>query len=124
MHEMSIVTALIEMLDEQVRNHPGARVQTVHVRVGRLRQIEPSTLQFCYNAAVSGTPLENSMLEIEGLDASARCDVCNLIFTVQEHWFECPKCGSTKGALVSGNELQLTSVQLAIPAELETAARG
>jgi len=124
MHEMSIIEALIEMLDEQLRSHPGGRVRTACVRVGRLRQLEPAMLQFCYNAAVSGTSLENSTLKIEELDASARCDTCHLVFAVEEHWFECPRCHSSKAVLVSGNELQLMTVELITPTALATAPIG
>ena len=124
MHEMSIIEALIGLLDDQLRPHPGARVGTVCLRAGRLRQFEPAMLQFCYNAAVRGTSLENSTLEIEELDASARCDVCHLVFAVEEHWFECPRCHSSKAVLVSGNELELMTVELITPTALATASIG
>jgi hydrogenase nickel incorporation protein HypA/HybF len=124
MHEMSIVEALIDLVNEQVRAHPGARVRTVGVRVGRLRQIEPEMLRFCYDAAVNGTPLEHSALAIEKCDASARCDVCRLVFPVEQNWFECPRCHSLKAALLSGDELQLTTVELAAPTVPAAACAG
>jgi hydrogenase nickel incorporation protein HypA/HybF len=116
MHEMSIVEALIELVNEQRRAHPGAQVLTVGVRVGRLRQIEPEMLRFCFNAAAAGTPLEQATLAIEECDASARCHACHLVFPVEQNWFECPRCHSLNAGLLSGNELQLTTVELAAPA--------
>ena len=112
MHEMSIIEALLETVRDELRAHPGARVQTVHVHVGQLRQVEPSTLQFCYTAAVQDTPLENSRLEVHQVEASARCDVCSLEFPVEESWFECPHCGSTGAHLLKGDELLLTNLEI------------
>lgn len=112
MHEMSIIEALLETVRDELRAHPGAHVQTVRVRVGQLRQVEPATLQFCYAAAVQDTPLANSRLEAQRVEASARCDVCSLEFPVEESWFECPRCGSAGARLLKGDELLLTSLEI------------
>lgn len=112
MHEMSIVEALLETVRGELRAHPDARVQTVHVRVGQLRQVEPDMLRFCYDAAVRDTPLAGSRLEIETDEASARCDVCSLEFPVEENWFECPRCRSANARLLKGDELLLTSLEI------------
>jgi hydrogenase nickel incorporation protein HypA/HybF len=112
MHEMSIVEALLETVRDELRSHPGARVQTVRVRVGALRLVEPLALQFCYEAAVRDTPLATSRLEIQQVEASARCDVCSLEFPVEEDWFECPRCRSVNARLLKGDELLLTSLEI------------
>jgi hydrogenase nickel incorporation protein HypA/HybF len=112
MHEMSIVEALLDSVREQLRAYPDGQVRAVCVRVGQLRQIEPQMLEFCYNAAVRGTPLEGSRLEIQQVEAAARCDVCSLEFAVEENWFECPRCHSTNARLLRGDELLLTSIEI------------
>ena len=112
MHEMSIVEALLETVRDELRRHPGARLQTVRVRVGALRLVEPATLQFCYDASVRATPMANSQLEIERIQASARCDVCSLEFSVEESWFECPRCHSLNARVLKGDELLLASLEI------------
>jgi len=112
MHEMSIVEALVKTVSDELRAHPGARVCAVRVRVGQLRLIEPAMLEFCYAAAVADTPLADSRLDIETVEASARCDVCSLEFPVEESWFECPRCRSTGARLVRGDELLLTRLEI------------
>ena len=71
MHEMSIVEALLKTVCQELRAHPDARVRTLYVRIGRLRQVEPDMLQFCYKAAAQGTQLAGSCLEIEQVEARA-----------------------------------------------------
>jgi len=112
MHEMSIVEALLTSVSQELDAHPGARVRTLRVRVGQLRQVEPEMLQFCYRAAAQDTRLAGSCLEIEQVEARARCDVCSLEFEVDENWFECPRCRATRAQLLAGRELDLMSVEL------------
>jgi hydrogenase nickel incorporation protein HypA/HybF len=112
MHEMSIVEALLQALAGELRAHPEARVRAVCVRVGQLRLVEPSMLEFCYAAATRGTSLRDSRLEIERVDAAARCGVCSLEFDVEDNWFECPRCRSANVRLLRGDELDLVSLEL------------
>jgi hydrogenase nickel incorporation protein HypA/HybF len=112
MHEMSIVEALLQSVENELRAHPHARVREVRVRVGRLRQVEPVMLRFCYEAAVNETSLAGSRLEIEEIEARARCAECGHEFAVEENWFECPHCRSTNGRLLTGNELLLTGIEI------------
>jgi hydrogenase nickel incorporation protein HypA/HybF len=112
MHEMSIVEALLGAVCSELRAHPGARVRAVHVRIGQLRLIESSMLEFCFTAAVRDTFLGSTRLEIEQVKAAARCDVCSLEFPVEENWFECPRCSSPNARLLKGDELLLTSLDI------------
>jgi hydrogenase nickel incorporation protein HypA/HybF len=115
MHEMSIVEALLESIRAEVGPYPDARVQVVRVRVGTLRQIEPAMLGFCYDAAVRDTPLAGSRLEVQTVEAAARCGVCSLTFPIEESWFECPRCRSTNAELLTGDELLLAHIEIQNP---------
>jgi hydrogenase nickel incorporation protein HypA/HybF len=109
MHELSIIEALLEQVRQQTP--PGTRVRAVRLRVGKLRQLAPETLIFCYDAAVQ----DGSRLEIEEVPAEAKCRHCSLTFAVEDHWFECPRCQSTGADLLRGDELQLMNLELATP---------
>ncbi len=120
MHEFSLVEALIEAVEAELKSRPGARVRTVSIRIGELRQVEPSTMAFCWDAAVQDTPLAGSQLHIERVEAIARCNRCRAEFPVKENWFECPSCHATGGELLVGRELNLASMDLDDPAPVET----
>ena len=129
MHEMSIVEALLEAvqrarvdaLRRESRVHSDGRVLAVHVRVGGLRQVVPETLQFCYEAATRDTSLAGSRLEIERVPATARCRECRAEFAVEDNWFECPRCQTVGAELLTGQELDLTSIELEELQEVEAA---
>jgi hydrogenase nickel incorporation protein HypA/HybF len=115
MHELSIVEALLDAVREALRPYPDAQVQTVRVRVGALRQVVPDILTFCFTAGTRDSDLASASLELEEVPARARCRQCQHNFPVDDNWFECPRCHATDGALVTGNELELTSLELEDP---------
>ena len=112
MHEMSIIEALLDAVERERQSHADAGVVAVRVRIGQLRQVVPETLRFCYNASVRDTHLAGSQLEIEAVPATARCRACRAEFPVEDNWFECPRCRSIGAELLTGQELDLTSIEL------------
>ncbi len=112
MHELSIVEALLEQVRQEAQVYPAKRVSAIRLRIGALRQVVPETLTFCFTAAVRGTPLDGCRLDIEQLPAVARCQKCSLTFAVDDNWFQCPHCGESGSDLLSGKELELTSLDL------------
>ncbi len=118
MHEMSIVEALLDAIQQELKAYPGTTAQVVHVRYGQLRLIVPETLQFCFAAATRETSLAGCRLELEEVPATARCEQCRQEFPVAEEWFLCPTCG-TMAALVTGRELELVNLELEQPQPVE-----
>jgi|GEM_PF-157301 len=112
MHEMSIIESLVEAVNKERQAYPGAQVIAVRVRVGALRLVVPEVMESCYAAATLDTPLEGSRLELEQVAATARCGQCAHEFVVEENWFECPNCHACGGELLTGQELDLTSIEL------------
>ena len=62
MHELSIAQAIVDIAS---RNARGSRVTRVHVRVGHLRQVVPSALEFSFELCAHGTAVEDAALELE-----------------------------------------------------------
>ena len=115
MHELSIAEELVRVIHEELRAHPNARLKTAHVRIGSLRLIEPLTLECCFEATTRDLPWAGAQLQIEQVEAMARCEACRLEFTVEHNWFECPQCGLTGAELLRGNELQLVGLAIEVP---------
>jgi hydrogenase nickel incorporation protein HypA/HybF len=108
MHEMSICSALVKIVEQHAEGRP---VETVRVDVGHLTQVVPHTLVYSWEIIVSGTDLEGSVLEINHIPAVIECNECGATTTVEVPVFRC-RCGSTETAVVSGEELLVRSLEL------------
>jgi hydrogenase nickel incorporation protein HypA/HybF len=113
MHELSIVTSIVETVTESLADYPGARVKEVRLRVGALASVIPESLDFCYGIAAEGTPLEGSKLVVDVLPVVVHCEPCGLdveLDGVQS--FRCPRCGTPSHDLRQGRELEIDSFEI------------
>ena len=108
MHELSICTSLARIVAEHADGRP---VERVHLDIGHLRQVIPDTLRYSWEIVVTDTPLAGSVLEINHIPVVLDCRACGDSTTVEVAVFRCT-CGSTDVDVISGRELQVTSLEL------------
>jgi hydrogenase nickel incorporation protein HypA/HybF len=108
MHEFSIASAVVATA---VRHAAGRRVTVVTVRTGRLRQVVPDSLEFAFGILSRETVCEGARLEQEVVPARLRCSRGHA-FEIELPVFRCPSCGSTDVAVLSGEELEVESIEV------------
>ncbi len=112
MHELSIVSSVVEQVIETLEAYPGARVKEVRLRVGALAAVVEDSLQFCYGIATEGTALEGSVLVVKILPVVMHCERCNADVELESvQSFRCPRCGELVGDLRQGRELEIESIR-------------
>jgi hydrogenase nickel incorporation protein HypA/HybF len=109
MHELSIADAIAQVT---LRHAGGRRVHKIEVKVGYLRQVVPSALEFAWQLITDGTPLGGAELEIETVPASGRCRACATDTTMESFPLQCGRCGSLDVELVAGEELLVDALEL------------
>lgn len=112
MHELSIADAILEAARKEAAKHPGVRVTKVGVRIGALAGVDPDALTFGFDALKQATDLASAGLEIEFVPRRHRCRQCETTFEVRDDGFGCPHCGSAESVFVSGDELDLTYLEV------------
>jgi hydrogenase nickel incorporation protein HypA/HybF len=65
MHELSIAVSIVEIAEQELRNHGGERVRAVHLQLGPLAGVAKEALLFSFSLACEGTAAEGSTLVIE-----------------------------------------------------------
>jgi len=88
----------------------------VGVRIGELSGVDPDALSFGFEALVKDTPLEGLVLEIDFRKRVQRCSACQREFTTDMLFSCCPDCGSAATVCISGDELDITYIELEEPA--------
>lgn len=109
MHELSIAQAIV---DVATRHAGESRVVSVYVRVGQLRQVVPSALQFSFELCAHGTPVEGAALELEAVLIGVTCRSCGAQSEPGGFPLACGACGGLDVDVVQGEELQVESLEL------------
>ncbi len=89
------------------------RVEQVNLRIGKLSSVVPESLRFCFEIITRDTALSGAKLEIEEIPVVARCKDCQTQWTITGPAFKCEKCQSGSLEILSGQELEIVSLEIA-----------
>jgi hydrogenase nickel incorporation protein HypA/HybF len=109
MHELALAAAVIDIAGTHAA---GRRVTGVHVKVGHLRQVVPSALEFCFELTTAGTPMAGARLEIDQVPAAGACRGCGRESELDGFPLACSACGSLDVEVIRGEELLVDSLEL------------
>ena len=115
MHELSVARSLTDFVCEQLSGSELAsgRVSTVHLRLGAMAGLAPVALQSAFRAAIVGTLLEGSELEIETVDLVVWCPQCRQEVLLKDiRFLRCPACQTRTPSIVQGKELEIASIEV------------
>jgi hydrogenase nickel incorporation protein HypA/HybF len=108
-HELSLSSAVVNTV---VKHAAGRKVTVVGLRVGRLRQVIPDSLEFYFEFVARDTVCEGARLEQELIDARLRCRPCATEWEIEIPAFRCPTCGGSDVEVASGNEFEVESIEV------------
>ena len=109
MHELAIADSVVQVA---ARHAAGRRVGKVELRVGHLRQVVPSALEFAFELASVGTPVEGAHLELELIPAEGRCRNCNAETVMSGFPLACERCGGLDMEVIAGEELSVEALEV------------
>jgi hydrogenase nickel incorporation protein HypA/HybF len=109
MHELSIADAVMQIVD---RHAAGRRVSRVELRVGHLRQVVPSALEFAWQLVADGTCAEGAELEMEEVPATVRCASCAGESELRAFPARCERCGALDVEVTGGDELLVEALEI------------
>jgi len=109
MHELSIAGAVV---NTATRHAEGRRVAVVRVRVGRMRQVVPDSLRFCFDIVARDSVCEGARLELVEVDVHLRCRACAWEWLPDIPAFRCPNCSSADVSIEEGDELVVDEIEV------------
>ncbi|MDP9228645.1 MAG: hydrogenase maturation nickel metallochaperone HypA [Actinomycetota bacterium] len=119
MHELALASAVHETV---IRHADKRKVQSVEMRIGRLRQVVPDSLSFYWEIVSRDTLADGAKLELELIDGLLRCGECahewdpapkpaedevDVLFAPQ---FRCPQCEAGGAEILKGEEFEVESI--------------
>ena len=115
MHELTVAIQIRKALETELASDGADLVaDSVLVQVGALTGIVPEALEFAWPHAVSDSEsLSAARLEIDWIDVQVQCRPCSGVQTITElRSMRCPVCRSPEVEVMSGDELDIVSVDV------------
>jgi hydrogenase nickel incorporation protein HypA/HybF len=108
-HELSIAERIVSIA---VAHAAGRQVSKVEVKVGHLRQVVPSALQFAFELVAHGTPVDGAEIEIDVVPAAGVCRGCGAESELSDFPLHCSRCGALDMDVTRGEELLVEALEL------------
>ncbi len=112
MHELSIAQEILSIIQQNVDPADLESVKNVKVKIGKLSNILPDSLLFCFDAIKTDTPLTNSKLIIHQTPILIECGDCKSVSEIEPPVFSCPACSSINIKMTGGSELIVEEIEL------------
>jgi hydrogenase nickel incorporation protein HypA/HybF len=109
MHELALAQAILAIATAHA---DGARICSVEVRVGHLRQVVPDALTFNFALVAQGTSAAGAELVIEEVPVSGRCRACGACAQLPGWPLRCPECGALDVEVIGGQELEVSALEV------------
>lgn len=111
MHELSIVTYVVEQVEQVAKENELTKIESVTLEFGEVSGIEPEYLVDCWNWFANKTLLiEGAKLLYETLPAVTWCNACKSTYPTIQYGKTCPHCGSGETWLQQGNEMNIKQI--------------
>lgn len=112
MHEMSIVTSILQIVEDQALAAGARVINSIELDVGQLAGIEVDSLQFCFEAARGLTLAAQAKLVIHEIPGLGRCPDCARDVPMDYPVGVCPHCGEALLEVFQGRELRVRSINV------------
>ncbi|MGQ9524325.1 MAG: hydrogenase maturation nickel metallochaperone HypA/HybF [Armatimonadota bacterium] len=113
MHESGPTKKLMEHILAEAQRRSANRVAAVKVKLGAGTGMSSESLRLHFEHAAEGTIAEGACLDIEEVPITYHCEGCGADVESAEQLLFCPKCEEPKLKAVSGEEILVTSLELA-----------
>jgi hydrogenase nickel incorporation protein HypA/HybF len=112
MHELSLATAIVATVTQEIQRQRLPPVQVIAVRLGALSSVDPEALRFGFEALTADTALAQAKLVIEFVPVQGKCRHCSREFEVFDFVFKCPFCQSGQIEVTHGEELDISYLEV------------
>jgi len=114
-HELPITESILKIVLKHAHANNVHKVMAVHLRIGKLSDLEGEWIQRYFDYLSKGTLVEGAKLKIERMPIIARCNACAESYEVDVKDlkdFICTACGGKEYTLISGREYYIKDMEV------------
>lgn len=104
-----LVNIAIDSIPPDIKN---PKISKVNLKIGRLASVVEHSLTFCFEIIAKDTPLEGAQIVIDFVPVTVRCKDCENQWEVEGPVFKCPHCEDGDVKMLTGREIEITSIEL------------
>lgn len=113
---MSLVRPILDYVLQQAESCGALAVRSVHLTIGDAHDVVEELIPDLFRHLARGTVAQNAEVVIERMPITARCNVCNEVFSLniyrKETW-RCPCCGAERNYhMETGREFSIDSISV------------
>ena len=112
MHELSIAQSILDIVNQHLPANNTTHVKSVKVKIGKLSNVLPDSLQFCFEAITKDSDFEKTQLILNIIPITIKCNDCNKLTEINDYVFSCPSCDSTNINVIAGNDLNIEEIEI------------
>jgi hydrogenase nickel incorporation protein HypA/HybF len=112
MHELSLIGAVLRMVEEQAVAEQFQKVISVCLGVGELSNVEIEALVFCFGVARRGSVAHDASLSIQTIPGEAWCEKCGKRVRIAIRTEPCPCCGTWGLSITSGDQITVKELEV------------
>ena len=113
MHELSIVDAVLDQVQEEVRQSgAGGRVTRLELVIGRLSGVNPDSIRFAFELLAPGTVVEGAEIRIREPESSSLAVLVESAAKSRTSPLSVPSAQSSDVAIEGGQELLLETIEV------------
>ena len=117
MHELSLTKNILQMAERYAQANNATKVNTIFLRIGVLRDLEPGWVQRYFRYISKGTIAQDAEILIMVEPVICKCNCCNNQFEldlkrVLNNEVLCPQCSTHDYDLVSGTEFIIQGIEI------------
>ena len=115
MHELSLAHSVMDIVDAEMRKHPGSGLTGLTLSVGERAGVELDTFTTAIRAVVKASAWPEAVPVINVVEARAQCLGCGAVVHPEGPVAECPECGSGACGVTAGMEFRVESLTITRP---------
>ena len=113
MHELGLVSGILDVCTKTAREAGASRVVSVLLRIGDMAEVNPESFDFAWDVLREDDPLTaETTVVVEYVSPRSVCSACGKEFEHDRFHLRCPACGSRETRLVAGREMDIVSMEI------------
>lgn len=112
MHELAVTKEILNLALHHAQKEDAQQVTALHLQIGALSSIIDDSVQFYWDIISQGSLCQGAILHFHRTPARFHCQDCDQLYALERELTACPNCNGIHIKIVSGQEFQLTSLDI------------